>query len=103
MQWIPATVINKALEPRSYLLKTNHGRIWRRNRRQVKKWNGRKENVLGSDECNMETQSLSFDEDEQRVQHQTPECGTTSHRPDDRNPMSRYGRIIRPPLRYIFS
>jgi transposase InsO family protein len=90
-QWIPATVINKSLEPRSYLLKTNHGRIWRRNRRQVKKWNGRKEHL---NECNMETQSLSFDEDEQGVQHQTPERGTTSHRPDDQNPVSRYGRII---------
>ncbi|XP_070198636.1 uncharacterized protein [Littorina saxatilis] len=34
--WIPATVVNKRPEPRSYTIRTPNGSIYRRNRRQLR-------------------------------------------------------------------
>ena len=94
--WIPAMIIHHAEEPRSYIVKTEDGRTFRRNRRHL-----RKRYVRWADEDDANTtagstphEDASQHEDDQSVDEQPVE---DSHR------RSRAGRRIVVPERLIQS
>nr|XP_008111816.1 PREDICTED: uncharacterized protein LOC103279281 isoform X1 [Anolis carolinensis] len=45
-RWLPAVVIEKCKQPRSYLIKNQDGRVYRRNRRQLKQRNQTPETTI---------------------------------------------------------
>ena len=90
--WKPATVIKRHENPRSYYIQTNHGTVIRRNRYHLKRINEAVAPTQDSidDECSVDTS-------DNRPSPEVPPPPELSQ-PDERR--SRYGRIIRPPIRY---
>ena len=95
--WKPAVVIDTHSAPRSYIIRTADGTILRRNRRHLRK----------TYEQRPADQSHWYDDDETEIipQQTVPPHDTTttsiaisSAPPSERR--SRYGRLIRPPVRY---
>ena len=96
--WKPATVIKRHESPRSYYIQTNHGTAIRRNRYHLKWINEAVAPTRDSidDECSVDT---SDNQPSPQVPP-PPELSQPDEplQPDERR--SRYGRIIRPPIRY---
>ena len=95
--WKPAVVIDTHSAPRSYIIRTADGTILRRNRCHLRK----------TYEQRPADQSHRYDDDETEIipQQTVPPHDTTttsiaisSAPPSERR--SRYGRLIRPPVRY---
>ena len=105
--WRPAVVISRCLEaPRSYLIKNDNNRSIRRNRRHLKKTPQNRTRLLSYDDDDNDTH-----EDDHAVheRQQVPNCAeqlpsTEEHLTNEpASRVSRYGRPINPPQRYVES
>ena len=94
--WKPGVVLRAHKTPRSYIIKTDDGTVLRRNRRHLRQ----------TKEVTTTLRNSNIDDDVgDTVVNDTPKA--TSDQPSSALPLtdisgtrSRYGRIIRPPLRY---
>jgi len=92
--WKPATVVSKHDSPRSYNIRTHQGTILRRNRYHLKQ---------SKETINSHEDSYFFDDDygtsnSPDVQQPVPPPQPISSQSGERR--SRYGRVIRPPIKY---
>ena len=95
--WKPAVVINKHPNPRSYNIQTPQGTVLRRNRRHLRPT---KETFAPSDDSDYYCDDdlvINTPSDPQMPTNEPP----TRDEPDQLTERrSRYGRLVRPPVRY---
>lgn len=97
--WQPAVVQSDLNQPRSYIIRTPQGNVFRRNRRHLHKC---KEEVCENESMDSESTTV---EDNQPVETTPPPKPSVSqtHSPEEMGlavKTSRYGRVIRSPKKY---
>lgn len=108
--WVPAEVIDITEKPRSYIVKDNVGRIYRRNSTFIKaspnQYKQEKDTSIPSIETEMDTMPIASDRQnlvqskDTSVKDSQPEIGKTVSRTDDSCVKTRSGRIVNKPSRY---
>ena len=94
--WKPAVIISEHSSPRSYNIQTSEGTILRRNRHHLRRT---KETLVPcADYDDYYDDELDIDITSGTQQPNEPLQQTELSQPCERR--SRYGRVIRPPLRY---
>jgi len=106
-RWQPAVVISRCLEaPRSYLIKNVNNRTLRRNRRHLKRTSQSIRQCYFYDDDDYGANGDNSDvNDHQQVINRTEQMATTEEHVLIEAPsrVSRYGRPINPPRRYVES
>ena len=94
-KWKEAVVEKKCAEPRSYIIKTQDGKIYRRNRNRLR--------PVQSEETSVEISDNENDnvDDENQVKNEKLEM-KSENQPSPKTAVrtTRYGRVVKPPRRY---
>ena len=110
-KWIPATVLEKADEPRSYILKTENGRTYRRNRGHILKTGLDEDYIIeisdddDEEETSEENVTVQSDDTLKDVKWEESGVNDTNKREDTNDrigpeKITRSGRVSRRPKRY---
>jgi len=100
--WRPAVVVSKANEPRSYVVKTPDGAVYRRNRRMLRQTN----ESFNTPELLEDVEDEQQDDGGEGLNEDEPLPNGQAEANHDANPapppvvITRYGRQVRPPMRY---
>ena len=100
--WRPAVVVSKANEPRSYVVKTPDGAVYRRNRRMLRQTN----ESFNTPELLEDVEDEQQDDGGEGLNEDEPLPNEQAEANHDANPapppvvITRYGRQVRPPNRY---
>ena len=95
--WKPAIVISNHTAPRSYIIQTSNGMILRRNRCHLKRTNEHVKIAPSYDDDDIDgniTSERPVDNHSQNADSGPVPCSNVTER------RSRYGRLIKPPIRY---
>uniref|UniRef100_A0A803SS84 Gypsy retrotransposon integrase-like protein 1 n=1 Tax=Anolis carolinensis TaxID=28377 RepID=A0A803SS84_ANOCA len=88
-RWLPAVVIEKCKQPRSYLIKNQDGRVYRRNRRQLKQRNQTPETTIQGNTTYNGSKGMFMNKSDAHVIADRKPTYVTSH-----------GRPVFEPVRY---